>query len=70
MNLSGFYFDVPYSVLLRCKRTLQQQGIITLGTIMNNYRNNKVIFFYSCQDLFDQNVLLTLHYVYGAGVKL
>ena len=54
MNLSGFYFDVPYSVFLRYKRSLRQQGIITLGTIMDNYPNNKAIFFYSCLDFLDQ----------------
>ena len=29
MNLSGCCFDVPHSLLLRYKRTLQQQGIMT-----------------------------------------
>ena len=39
---------------------LRQQEIITLGTIMDNYLFDKVIVFYSCLDLFEHNVLLTL----------
>ena len=35
-----------------------QQGIITLGTIMDNYLTNKV--FYTCLDFFEHNVLFIL----------
>ena len=34
-----------------------QQGIITIGTIMDNYLTDKAIVFYSCLDFFEHNVL-------------
>ena len=37
---------------------------------MNNYPTDKAIVFYSCLDFFEQNVLFTLHCVFGVGVKI
>ena len=48
---------------------LRQQSIITLGTIRDNYPSDKAIFFYFCLDFFEENVLFTLHCVFGVGVK-